>query len=230
MYEAEEDGFGEDESEEITPDLWQEACWIVISAYFDEKGLVRQQLDSFDEFIQMSVQRIVEDTPQIDLQAEAQHTSGEIENPPRFLLKFEQIYLSKPTHWEKDGAPSPMMPNEARLRNLTYSAPLYVDITKTVLKENEEAVETQHQKTFIGKIPIMLRSTYCLLNNLTDRDLSELNECPLDPGGYFIINGSEKVSTVVMNDDGEFFSYEAYAQYKTCMKSAVANANAVGHF
>ncbi|KAL3187207.1 hypothetical protein MRX96_025521 [Rhipicephalus microplus] len=193
MYEAEEDGFGEDESEEITPDLWQEACWIVISAYFDEKGLVRQQLDSFDEFIQMSVQRIVEDTPQIDLQAEAQHTSGEIENPPRYLLKFEQIYLSKPTHWEKDGAPSPMMPNEARLRNLTYSAPLYVDITKTVLKENEEAVETQHQKTFIGKIPIMLRSTYCLLNNLTDRDLSELNECPLDPGGYFIINGSEKV-------------------------------------
>lgn len=40
----------------------------------------------------------------------------------------------------------------------------------------------------------MLRSTYCLLNTLTDRDLTELNECPLDPGGYFIINGSEKVS------------------------------------
>lgn len=54
-------------------------------------------------------------------------------------------------------------------------------------------METQHQKTFIGKIPIMLRSTYCLLNNLVDRDLTELNECPLDPGGYFIINGSEKV-------------------------------------
>jgi hypothetical protein len=46
---------------------------------------------------------------------------------------------------------------------------------------------------FLGKIPIMLRSTYCLLNGLTDRDLTELNECPLDPGGYFIINGSEKV-------------------------------------
>jgi hypothetical protein len=41
-----------------------------------------------------------------------------VENPPRYLLKFEQIYLSKPTHWEKDGAPSPMMPNEARLRLL----------------------------------------------------------------------------------------------------------------
>lgn len=74
-----------------------------------------------------------------------------------------------------------------------YSAPLYVDITKTVIKEGEEQLQTQHQKTFIGKIPIMLRSTYCLLNGLTDRDLCELNECPLDPGGYFIINGSEKV-------------------------------------
>ena len=74
-----------------------------------------------------------------------------------------------------------------------YSAPLYVDITKTVQKEDEDPEEQQHQKTFIGKIPIMLRSTYCLLNGLTDRDLCELNECPLDPGGYFIINGSEKV-------------------------------------
>ncbi|EMP29506.1 DNA-directed RNA polymerase II subunit RPB2 [Chelonia mydas] len=71
----------DEDDDEITPDLWQEACWIVISSYFDEKGLVRQQLDSFDEFIQMSVQRIVEDAPPIDLQAEAQHATGEVEEP-----------------------------------------------------------------------------------------------------------------------------------------------------
>lgn len=74
-----------------------------------------------------------------------------------------------------------------------YSAPLYVDITKTVLVDQQDPIETQHMKTFVGKIPIMLRSTYCLLSGLNDRDLTELNECPLDPGGYFIINGSEKV-------------------------------------
>ena len=74
-------GYGEDEGVEITPDLWQEACWIVISSYFEEKGLVRQQLDSFDEFIQMSVQRIVEDSPEIELQAESQHMSSEMEEP-----------------------------------------------------------------------------------------------------------------------------------------------------
>jgi DNA-directed RNA polymerase II subunit RPB2 len=71
----------DDDEGEVTPDLWQEACWIVISSYFDEKGLVRQQLDSFDEFIQMSVQRIVEDSPQIDLQAEAQYSGGSVETP-----------------------------------------------------------------------------------------------------------------------------------------------------
>ena len=73
--------YEDDEGDEMTPDLWQEAAWIIISSYFDEKGLVRQQLDSFDEFIQMSVQRIVEDSPQIDLQAEAQYSTGAVDTP-----------------------------------------------------------------------------------------------------------------------------------------------------
>lgn len=229
MFGGDEDIYEEDESDEITSDLWQEACWIVISSYFDEKGLVRQQLDSFDEFIQMSVQRIVEDSPQIDLSAETQYTSGVVETAPRYLLKFEQIYLSKPTHWEKDGAPKPMMPNEARLRNLTYSAPLYVDITKTVVKDGQDPVETQHSKTFVGKIPIMLRSTYCLLSGLTDRDLTELNECPLDPGGYFIINGSEKVliaqEKMATNTVYVFDQKESKYAYKTEIRSCLEHSS-----
>jgi DNA-directed RNA polymerase II subunit RPB2 len=229
MYDPDEYQDAEDEGNEITPDLWQEACWIVISSYFDEKGLVRQQLDSFDEFIQMSVQGIVEDTATIELQAEAQHASGEVETPPRYVLKFEQIYMSKPTHWEKDGAPSPMMPNEARLRNLTYSAPLYVDITKTVFKDGLDPVESLHQKTFIGKIPIMLRSTYCLLSGLTDRDLTELNECPLDPGGYFIINGSEKVliaqEKMATNTVYVFSMKDSKYAYKTECRSCVEHSS-----
>lgn len=67
MMNIDQDNYN-DEENDITPDLWQEACWVVISSYFDEKGLVRQQLDSFDEFIQMSVQRIVEDSSVIELQ------------------------------------------------------------------------------------------------------------------------------------------------------------------
>ena len=178
---------------EITPDVWQEACWIVISSYFDEKGLVRQQLDSFNEFISMSVQRIVEDSAQIELQGEAQHHNGEIETQTKYTVKFGQIYLSKPTHWEKDGQTAPMMPNEARLRNLTYSAPIYVDIDKKIVQPDGSEEDREYLKTYIGKVPVMLRSEYCHLNGLSDRDLAEVKECPLDPGGYFIINGSEKV-------------------------------------
>lgn len=68
MADMDHDQYLDEEENDITPDLWQEACWVVISSYFDEKGLVRQQLDSFDEFIQMSVQRIVEDSAIIELQ------------------------------------------------------------------------------------------------------------------------------------------------------------------
>ena len=75
----------------------------------------------------------------------------------------------------------------------SYSAPLYVDISKTVTRSGQEPETEEHGKIYIGKIPIMLRSTFCVLSDLADRDLTELNECPLDPGGYFIINGSEKV-------------------------------------
>lgn len=221
---------GEDDvNEEVTPDLWQEAAWLVIGSYFDEKGLVRQQLDSFDEFIQMSIQRIVDDTPSIEIQSETQHSSGTIEKPTHYQIKFDQIYLSKPTHWEKDGAAIPLMPNDARLRNLTYSAPLYIDITKKVWREGEEPSVKHHQKTYIGKIPIMLRSTYCLLYGLTDRDLTELNECPLDPGGYFIINGSEKViiaqERMATNTVYVFQQKDSKYAYKAEVRSFLENSS-----
>jgi DNA-directed RNA polymerase II subunit RPB2 len=68
-------------------------------------GLVRQQLDSFDEFIQMNVQRIVEDSPAIDLQGEAQHAHGEIENPPKYIIKFDQVIKGRRRVTKKSGWP-----------------------------------------------------------------------------------------------------------------------------
>ncbi|ANB15047.1 DNA-directed RNA polymerase II core subunit RPB2 [Sugiyamaella lignohabitans] len=119
---------------------------------------------------------------------------------------------------EADGSTHPMFPQEARLRNLTYSSPLYVDMRKRVLfskdvggapgtrgadggtgnneiewypdpNEPEEPIS----KVYIGKVPIMLRSKFCMLRGLREHEFYELNECPYDQGGYFVINGSEKV-------------------------------------
>lgn len=114
-----------------------------------------------------------------------------------YKISFGQIYLSKPMMTESDGETATLFPKAARLRNLTYSAPLYVDVSKRVIKkghDGEELTETQDfTKVFIGKVPIMLRSSYCTLYQNSEKDLTELGECPLDQGGYFIINGSEKV-------------------------------------
>ncbi|CAA0816195.1 DNA-directed RNA polymerase II subunit 2 [Striga hermonthica] len=185
----------EDESDEIT----QEDAWTVISSYFEEKGLVRQQLDSFDEFIQNTMQEIVDDSANIEIRPEAQHNPGRSSDSVEtvYRISFGQIYLSKPMMTESDGETNTLYPKAARLRNLTYSSPLYVDVIKRVVKKGydcEEVMETQEfPKVFIGKVPIMLRSSYCSLFSLSEKDLMEIGECPYDQGGYFIINGSEKV-------------------------------------
>lgn len=179
----------------------QEDCWTVISSFFEEKGLVRQQLDSFNEFIENSMQEIVDENSRLVLETTVANSGtdgdGNPAAPKRYEIEFGQVYLSKPTMTEADGTTQPMFPNEARLRNLTYAAPLYIDIKKRLLEvegDEETELETEElSKVFIGRVPIMLRSKFCVLYSLSDKDLIELGECPYDQGGYFIINGSEKV-------------------------------------
>jgi len=195
----------------------QEDAWAVISAYFEEKGLVRQQLDSFDEFIQNTMQELVDDSGAIRVSPELQHLVGYNETQDDeddrndekkrvYEISFGQVYLSKPTTVEKDGTVTNIFPLEARLRNLTYSAPLYVDIKLNQFRVRKDCnvgdpsenfgtpYETEEaRKEFLGYVPIMLRSLFCVLSDKVDRELSDLGECIYDQGGYFVINGSEKV-------------------------------------
>lgn len=168
--------------DEAGEEINQEDVWEVISAYFDEKGLVRQQLDSFDEFIMNTMQEIVDESPKLELVPNQQHnptmqTAGAVS----YGIQFGQIYLSKPTWVEADQTTSAMFPNEARLRNLTYAAPLYMDLTQTTRTEDPDdpdgaADEEKQQldKVFLGQVPIMLRSTYCILKDSNDRELTDL--------------------------------------------------------
>ncbi|TRM65878.1 DNA-dependent RNA polymerase II second largest subunit [Schizophyllum amplum] len=179
----------------------------VISSFFDEKGLVRQQLDSFDEFIQNTMQELVDENPELILDQAEQHTGRDSDKSQRFEIHFGQIYLSRPTITEADGSVVPVFPQEARLRNLTYAAPLYIEMRQKVLQATDEVDEAgepiwrvikddkekDKHKDEIQKVPIMLRSAFCILNKLSNQEIYDLNECPYDSGGYFIINGSEKV-------------------------------------
>jgi DNA-directed RNA polymerase II subunit RPB2 len=117
-----------DDDDEDSEDVTQEDCWTVISSFFMEKGLVRQQLDSFDEFVQNSMQELVEETSDLVLDQADQHTGHDSDVTRRYELHFGQIYLSRPTITEMDGSVVPVFPQEARLRNLTYSAPIYLEV------------------------------------------------------------------------------------------------------
>ncbi|BGP15478.1 DNA-dependent RNA polymerase II [Rhodosporidiobolus nylandii] len=193
--------------------ITQEDCWTVIAAYFADKTLVSQQIDSFNEFVNNTMQELVDEGGALILDQNMQHSGKAGDVTKRYELNFGQIYLSKPTQTEADGTVAPMFPNEARLRNLTYSAPLYIDMKKRVLVQDsdepdpetgelkwveerdgdDEGDEGQEDKIYIGKVPIMLQSDFCILDGLQEKDKLELNECPYDKGGYFVINGSEKV-------------------------------------
>ena len=113
-------------------------------------------------------------------------------------LEFEKISLRKPTIFENNGATHPMLPNDARLRNLTYAAPLNIDVkvTTTFIDHTRNGIRESNVRIFpnvhLGKIPIMTGSKYCLLPDQKHTHPSKMGECSEDVGGYFIIQGGER--------------------------------------
>ncbi|KAL6890379.1 hypothetical protein GGI43DRAFT_387581 [Trichoderma evansii] len=218
-----------DEDEGITP----EDCWTVISSFFETKGLVSQQTDSFDEFTQTTIQDLVNEYSTITLdQPNPPSPPGRTIALRRYEIKFGSVMVSRPTISETDGTVTSLLPYECRDRNLTYASPLYIKITKKVsaaverevpLHEMDDAQQEQYARTgehptkleweeeengeddnlgksddwkdmvFVGKLPIMVKSKICHLSREQDDSLFLVNECPYDQGGYFVINGSEKV-------------------------------------
>jgi DNA-directed RNA polymerase II subunit RPB2 len=114
-------------------------------------------------------------------------------------LEFGNIQFKKPTIFENNGAVLPMMPNDARLRNLTYAAPLFVDINVTYIEtDNSNGGKKSVRKRLfpnvhMGKIPVMVGSEYCLLNDQHHVNPARVGECAEDMGGYFIVQGGERV-------------------------------------
>jgi DNA-directed RNA polymerase II subunit RPB2 len=112
-------------------------------------------------------------------------------------IEFLNPQLRKPTIFENNGAVLPMLPNDARLRNLTYASPLTVDVKVTTIRtDNTDGRKTTHQRIFpnvhLGKIPVMVGSRLCLLKDQKHVHPLDLGECPEDVGGYFIVGGGER--------------------------------------
>ncbi len=121
--------------------------------------------------------------------------------PPReveVIVKFKNVAIRKPTIFENNGALTPMYPNDARLRNFTYAAPIYLDmeVSTTMTDPGKNTKETRVrtlQRVLAGKIPVMVGSKYCLLGESPEKHPRELGECSADPFGYFIVQGGERI-------------------------------------
>lgn len=152
--------------------------WNLLPAFLKVKGLVKQHLDSFNYFVDIDLKKIIKANEMVLSDVD-----------PEFYLKYVDIRVGhRSTSSAKDYI---VPPHECRLRDMTYSAPIYVDIEYT---RGRKII--MHKDVEIGRMPIMLRSNKCILNGASEDVMAKLNECPLDPGGYFIVNGTEKVILV----------------------------------
>jgi len=154
---------------------------ILLKKYFNENSLVNSDIESFNYFIEKRLQKIIEE-------------NGDVEptiiphNIDEFKIRFDKIIVKKPEMTEADGSKRAIYPVEARLRKISYSAPIEVEVSAHI-----DGVQRESFKAQVGFIPIMLKSSMCHLNGLSKEELVEKGEDPNDPGGYFIINGTEKV-------------------------------------
>ncbi|KAG9233478.1 DNA-directed rna polymeras-like protein III subunit [Amylocarpus encephaloides] len=156
--------------------------WNLVPAFLKVKGLVKQHIDSFNWFINTEIKDIVKANKRI---------TSEVD--PHFWLEYTDINIGTPERLDFDDRKpqNEITPNECRLRDMTYAAPIRIDFKYTRGK-----VIVVRKNIAIGRMPIMLRSATCRLAGKNDRQMAHMNECVLDPGGYFIVNGTEKVILV----------------------------------
>jgi len=164
---------------------------LLLKAFFRDKGLVRQHLDSYNEFIDHGLQEVVDEVGEISI---------EVSESP-YTVKLGQVWIidpqtriTGPYTTEVDGTKHEIYPMEGRLRNLTYAAPIALEMTPVI-----DGREQDTELVYIGNIPVMLKSKLCFLSQLSREELIACREDADDPGGYFIVNGSERV-IVAMED------------------------------
>jgi DNA-directed RNA polymerase beta subunit len=154
---------------------------VLIKKFFEERTLIDADLDSFNNFIDSELSKIIEENKDIE-------PTIIPHNVDEFKIKLDKIWVQKPEITEADGSKRKIFPTEARLRKLTYAAPCFIEVSSHINGIQRETFTTQ-----IGSIPVMLKSKYCNLYKLPREELIQQKEDPDDPGGYFIVNGTEKV-------------------------------------
>ena len=180
---------------------YKELSWKIIESYFKNKHLerlVRHQIESYNHFITYQIKKTIEMFNPVVIHSAHDKDDDTGLYSLEMIITFDNFQIYRPQIYENNGATKIMFPHEARLRNFTYSSAMTLDINIKILKrcgKNMKNLETLYQKLegiHIGKLPIMLKSCICVLNQYNHLNTDITGECKFDGGGYFIINGSEK--------------------------------------
>ena len=189
------------EGDSVDVDRYIEQPWDIIESYFTGQHLdrlVRHQLESYNNFVGYQIIKTIEMFNPLHIASEQDFDAKSGKYALEIFITFDNFHIYRPQIHENNGAIKLMFPQEARLRNFTYASAMTIDINiKYVIRngENLENAQTIYKtlpKIHIGKLPIMLKSNICVLNQYKHVDNVHTGECKYDAGGYFIINGSEK--------------------------------------
>jgi len=175
--------------------------WKLIDKYFKDnpENLVSHHLESYNAFFKNGIRRIFrENNPIRFIEREDESIDNEKRNECQLYLGGKdgtKIYYGKPIIYDDNNSHF-MFPNDARLRNMTYGVTIHYDVEVDFIYyiEGEKKLHSiLLPKVFLGRFPIMLQSDLCILNTLNKDVRFNMGECRNDYGGYFIIDGKEKV-------------------------------------
>ncbi|MCK5636871.1 MAG: DNA-directed RNA polymerase subunit B'', partial [Thermoplasmatales archaeon] len=176
----------------------------LVDSFYKERSIVNHQIASYNDFLERRLQNIVDST--IIGQEEEMERGFIYPEIEGYKIKFGKLSIGKPEVKEADGTVRKLTPMEARLRDLTYEAPISLEFIPV-----KDEVEYDPEEVRVGELPIMIKSKACNLvkhaieekkgheisNEEYKTELHQMQEDSLDPGGYFISNGTERVLITV---------------------------------
>ena len=183
--------------------MFSNLCWDILDIYYQKGGspessnpLVKHQIDSYNKFIDNTLGQIIGGFNPIKVKITNQKAELP-DNSYNISINILNPSIVKPNYQLQDGTQNIMTPYIARMNNMTYSSGIYVNVHISTEITNKNGMTEKFDKTvngvYIGKIPIMVRSKLCVLSQMQGICEENKNECIYDFGGYFIVNGNEKV-------------------------------------
>ncbi len=150
----------------------------ILESYLESTSIAQQQIDSYNRFISIGIKKVIEANSLVE------------PDVADFAIKFKGIRLEPPMVIESDSSIKRILPHEALARNLMYSAPMYLTYVPVI--SGIEKLDAQDE-AYVGELPVMIKSNLCFTKNMSREQLITEHEDPDDPGGYFIIKGTERV-------------------------------------